>query len=84
VHCRQPLGCISACRRDELRVAVNVTSKRRFTPLRSIPEPHEGACGEQKLHATFREGSRTSLLSARAAPQELRKYFKQGAPSAYS
>ena len=64
VHCRQPLECISACRRDELRVAVNVTSKRRFTSLRSIPEPREGACGEQKSQlSTFAIGADRTWIS---------------------
>jgi hypothetical protein len=40
---------ISACRRDDLVIAtVNVTPKRPITPVRSIPAPREGACGEQK------------------------------------
>jgi hypothetical protein len=40
---------ISARRRDDFGVAnENVTSKRRTTPVRSIPAPREGGCGEQK------------------------------------
>jgi hypothetical protein len=40
---------ISACRRDDLGVAtVNVTRKRRITPVRSIPAPRGSACGERK------------------------------------
>ena len=39
---------MSACRCHESVIAnSNVTSKPRITPVRSIPAPREGACGEQ-------------------------------------
>ena len=44
-----PRESISVCRRDDLVIAtVNVTPKRRITPVRNSPAPREGACGEQK------------------------------------